>query len=480
MPRKSESLAYKRAQLVWQKCLRFIKENVTESEYETIFKHIKPYQLEDNHLILALPSDFIREYLDTRYAKLLAAAIESELGNKAQISYIVDIVRGKGRITLRGPVTQGFQTQQQENPSYSLPYTLYGEVPSPYVIPGLMYDRVESRLIPEYTFENFIESASNRSARLTARFIATHPESRIFPFYIYGPSGVGKTHLGHAIGNEVQRLFPKKNVYYISAGEFVTHYTSATRNQQVNDFQYFYDVIDTLIIDDFQELASKEGSIRAFLAILKRYEHSGKQLIIIADKAPSDLVGFNEAVINTIKNGIAEELPYPDFETRKAILKHKSAMQGIQLSDEIIDFIASKLTNGRELNGVLSALLIHQIQQKKPISMEMVRSIIRHYLQQHKKQITIELIMQVVAKHFNLKPEELRSQSRTARISLPRQLAMYLAREHTGMSFQSIGHYFNRKDHSTVIYACNRIKDALEVNKELRSIVEKINKALLG
>ena len=299
------------------------------------------------------------------------------------------------------------------------------------------------------------------------------------PLFIYGPSGVGKTHLCHAIGNRIQELHPSEKVLYLSAHLFSLQYTNAVRKGQVNDFLFFYQDVDVLILDDIQELIGKDKTQNTFFHIFNHLHQLNKQLILTSDKAPVDLQGMEERLITRLKWGLTAELRRPDLNLRKQILKNRITSDGIVIPDEAFNFIVDNVTeNVRDLEGILVSLIANSLVNNKEIDLALTKYIVGQTIRVEKKQVSIQMIQDIVCKYFNLETTAIQTNSRKREVVQARQITMYLAKKYTDNSFSHIGKIVGKRDHATVLYACKTIKDQIETSKEVRNSIEEIEMKL--
>ncbi|MDR1203669.1 MAG: chromosomal replication initiator protein DnaA, partial [Tannerellaceae bacterium] len=287
--------------------------------------------------------------------------------------------------------------------------------------------------------------------------------------------GVGKTHLCHAIGTRIRELHPEKRVLYVSSHLFRVQFTDATRKNTVNDFLYFYQNLDVLIMDDIQEIIGLDKTQNTFFHIFNHLHQLRKQLVLTSDKAPVDLQGMEERLVTRLKWGLTAELSRPDLELRKKILRNKADHDGIVISEEVLDYIAKNVTdNIRDLEGILVSLMANSVINNREIDLALAKRVISQAIRLEKKQITIQMIQEIVCKYFNLEQSLIQTPSRKREIVQARQLTMYLSKKYTDSSFSHIGKIIGRKDHATVLHACKTIKDQIEISKSFRIAVEEI------
>ncbi|MGA0232866.1 MAG: chromosomal replication initiator protein DnaA, partial [Saprospiraceae bacterium] len=344
----------------------------------------------------------------------------------------------------------------------------------PFVIPGLKKTKIESHLITKYTFDNYIEGDCNRLGRSAGLSISKKPGGTAFnPLVIYGNVGLGKTHLAHAIGNEIIKNFPDNNVLYLTTESFTNQIVAAIKNGTMEDLLNYYQLIDTLIVDDIQFLSGRDKTQDIFFNIFNQLQQTGKQIILTSDRPPKDLEGIKERLINRFKWGLTADLKSPDFETRLAILEHKMGSDVKQVPSNVKEYICFNIKNNiRELEGVMISLLAQSNLNNREIDIELAKEIIQKFVTQINKGITVENIARLVAEHFDVPIETLSSKTRKRQVVIARQLSMYLAKNYTKSSLKTIGDNFGGKDHSTVIYSINTVRDLIDTVAELEKKVE--------
>ena len=464
--------------IVWNNCLKVIGDIIPPASFKTWFEPIIPLKLLNNILTIEVPSNFFREYLEEHFIDLLSKCLRNELGPQAKLEYSVRVVASGGTVTMPTQVRQ-----ISKNRTVAFQSSAISDFANPFVIPGLQQLQIDSQLSTSYNFDNFIEGNCNRLARSAGLSIAASPGKTAFnPLFLYGASGLGKTHLAQAIGISVKETFPDKIVLYVNANRFQTQYMDAVNiKNKLTDFMHFYQMIDVLIIDDVHEFAEKPGTQNAFFHIFNHLHQSAKQLILTSDKAPVELKGLEQRLSSRFKWGLSAELTSPDFSTRVAILKAKSYNDGIELSDEIINYIATRVTtNVREIEGALVSLLAQSTLNRKPITLQLVEAMTEKLVNVHLVEISVNEIQKEVCNYFGLPPENLLSKTRKREIVQARQIAMYLSRNLTKTSLASIGAQIGGKDHATVLHACNTVCDLMDTDRRFRQYVIDIEKRLKG
>ncbi|MDR1984887.1 MAG: chromosomal replication initiator protein DnaA [Prevotellaceae bacterium] len=463
---------------VWDKCLKIIKDNLSNDlAYDTWFKPIVALDLKGSMLTISVPSPYFYEHLEGNYIDLLSFALRRVLGKDAELQYDVQVVEES---SVKYPTNPAVYVK---NPSMPFPNENTKQL-NPFIIPGLKQMEIDPQLNPNKTFNNFIESDCNRLARSAGLAITENPGKTAFnPMFVFGGSGLGKTHLVQAIGLEIKRKFPEKIVLYVTASLFQNQYIDAQiyRNKLI-DFLNFYQMMDVLIIDDIQEFAGREGTQNTFFQIFNHLHQSGKQLILTSDRAPVDLSGLNERLLTRFKWGLTTELQTPDFEARKTILKKKIYNEGIEISDEIVEYIATKVTsNIRELEGVLISLLAQSTYTAKPlkmITMEMVMTIIDRLVNSTKREVSVDKIKRTVCDYFGLSLDAIYSKTRKREIVQARQIAMYFSRSMTKYALATIGAEIGGKDHATVLHACKTVEDLYATDRSFKQHMIEIEKRI--
>ena len=339
---------------------------------------------------------------------------------------------------------------------------------------------LDPQLNPRYNFDNYFEGTSNRLVRTAGEQIAENPGRTAFnPLFVYGPSGVGKTHLCNAIGARIRERHPEKRVLYVSAHLFLLQYTDSVRNNKSNDFLSFYQNIDVLIMDDIQELVGMGKTQNTFFHIFNHLHQLGKQLILTSDKAPVDLEGMEDRLITRLKWGLTAELSRPDLELRKKILQSKISNDGIVIPDEVFNFIVANVTeNVRDLEGVVVSLMANSVINNRDIDLPLAKHVVGQAVRIEKQKISVEGIQETVCNYFHIEQAAVQTNSRKKEIVNARQVTMYLANKYTDKSLSAIGKIVGKRDHATVLHSCKTVKDQLETNKTFRSSIEEIEQML--
>ncbi len=470
---------------VWMGCLEVIKDNISPNSFNTWFAPIKPVRLKNNVLTLQVPSQFFYEWLEEHYIDLLKKTIKKELGPEGRLEYSI-VMDNTQNASQTQPFTVHAPTLNKKalkNPPINMPVDLSNNktkdrsVPNPFVIPGLKKLNVHPQLIDSYNFDNFIQGDCNRLARSAGLAVGQNPGKTSFnPLLIYSSNGLGKTHLGHAIGIEVKNLFPEKTVLYVTAEQFTNQFIDSIRNGNQNDFVHFYHMIDVLIMDDIHCLAGKPKTQDVFFHIFNQLHQSGKQIVITSDTPPVEMSGIEPRLLSRFKWGLSADLQIPDFETRIAILQKKIFNDGVEMPGEVLELISSKIdTNIREMEGALISILAQSSMNRKDITLELASQVIDKFVRKAPKEVTIDYIQQAICNYFEIPMEKLKSKSRKRETVQARQLAMYFSKLYTKSSLAVIGNKCGNKDHATVLHACKTVKNLVDTDKNFKKHVDELD-----
>ena len=469
------------AQSVWDNCLEFINDNIQPQAYKTWFEPIIAVKLTENALSIQVPSKFFYEWLEEHYVKILKVSLNKELGENAKLVYIIKMENTYGN---KQPFTEKIPSANRtslKSQDVDVPFNNKNpELRNPFIIPGIRNVKIESQLNPSYNFENFLEGDSNRLARNAGIAVANKPGGTSFnPLLIFGGVGLGKTHLAHAIGVDIKDKYPEKTVLYISAEKFTQQYIDSVKKNNRNDFIHFYQIIDVLIIDDVQFLSGKSGTQDVFFHIFNHLHQNGNQVILTSDKAPVDMQDIEQRLLSRFKWGLSAELQNPDFETRVSILKNKLYRDGVEMDDDVIDYVAKNIkSNVRELEGAIISLIAQSSFNKKEITINLAKDIVEKFVKNTKREVSIDYIQKVVSDYFQMDVDTLRSKTRKRHIVQARQLAMFFAKKFTKASLASIGSQIGKRDHATVLHACKTVDNLSSTDKQFRKYVEDLTKKL--
>ncbi|MCO5248339.1 MAG: chromosomal replication initiator protein DnaA [Chitinophagales bacterium] len=465
-------------ELVWDNCLKIIKDNISINSYKTWFEPIKAVKLEDNVLTIQVPSQFFYEWLEEYYVNLLRKTIKRELGKDAKLEYriVVDNNSIKGSQGTINLLNDRSNTYNVNNMNLNNPGSV---IKNPFIIPGLKKLKIDPQLNPTYTFESFVEGECNKLARAAGIAVAKSPGITSFnPLVIWGDVGIGKTHLAHAIGNQAKSLYPNKSVLYVSSEKFANQFVNALKENNINDFIHFYQMIDILIVDDIEFFENKAKTQDVFFHIFNHLHQTGKQLILTMDKPPKDLEGVEERLLSRFKWGLSTDVKEPSFETRMAILQSRLHRDGVEMPYEIIEFIAYNIKTVRDLVGATTTILAESTLTKREITIEMAKRVATLYIKNASKEIQIETIQNVVCEYFEVTVDKLKGKTRKRPIVQARQLSMFFAKQYTKHSLKSIGSYFGDRDHSTVIHSCQAVRDQIDTDSDFKESVEELKKRI--
>ena len=454
----------------WTECLRMIRHNISEQQFNTWFSpiHSSGFDEERRELTLSVPSPFVYEYIEEHFVNLLRLVLKRVYGEGVRLMY-------KVTTDATNDLSVEWEGAKAQAPRVHATTSL-NQAPRP-------LQELDSQLRPGYTFDNFIEGHTNKLPRAVGLAIAQNPHQSTFnPLFIYGGSGTGKTHLVNAIGLRLKELHPELRVLYVSAHLFQVQYTDSVRRNTVNDFISFYQSIDILIIDDVQEFATLQKTQLAFFHIFNHLHQNGRQLILTSDRPPVALQGMEERLLTRFKWGMLAELEKADKALRRDILLHKIHRDGLHITAPIVEYIAEHVDQSiRDLEGVLTSLMAHSVVNNCDIDIELAQRVISRTVGiRQAEPITVERIIEHTGYQFQQDTDEILSSSRKAPVVLARQVIMYLAQKHTRLSTTRIGMAVGRRGHATVIHSCQVITDRLATDPQLRQQIADIETSLRG
>lgn len=440
-------------QFLWQETLGKLENELSRPSFETWLSSTSLLDIEGDTLIISVPNEFTKDWLESRYAPIIRSTVQSILGQSINLRFIVSQPKEPENILKEQPLTS--QKPKAENP-------------------------FNKTLNPKYTFDTFVIGNSNRFAHAAALAVAESPASAYNPLFIYGGVGLGKTHLMHAIGNAVIQRSPSTRVLYVSSEKFTNELIESIRDQNPIEFRNHYRNVDILLIDDIQFLAGKEGTQEEFFHTFNALHDANKQIIISSDRPPKEIPTLEDRLRSRFEWGLITDIQPPDLETRIAILRKKASLENLQVSNEVMVFIADKIqSNIRELEGALIRVMAFGSLTENPITVETAAEALKDIIQiDTPKEITIEMIQQTVANYYHLSVGDLKAKKRTRSVAFPRQIAMYLCRELTDNSLPKIGDEFGGRDHTTVMHACDKISEARRkdtlLDKKVNEIIQLI------
>ena len=459
---------------MWQNCLDRIRTQTSAEEFEKWFQPIVPLEFDGTTLRLRVPNESYVRQIEKNYIPFLRPIISQLYGQQTRLHYAVPRAAAQ---------TVSVAADADTTPiSRFNARTDTANIKNPFVIPGVRKIVVDPQLNPNLTFASFIEGECNRLARSAGMSVAVNPGNTPFnPLYIYGDSGLGKTHIVQSIGHEVRQRHPELQVLYVSMNKFQAQFQTAYKNGEIPDFIHFYQMIDVLIIDDIQELTGKTGTQNAFFNIFNHLQLSGKQLILTSDKPPVELKDIEQRLLTRFKWGLSAQLNTPDYETKVKIIRAKARKLGADISDEVVAYLADNISaNVREIEGAISSLVANASFLGRKITTSLAKEILKVYVKLYQKEITIDHIIEVVCEYLNLDFARFNSTERTREIAQARQIAMYLAKQHTKAPLTAIGAAIGGRNHATVLHSCKAVTNLIETDKAFRRQVEEIEKKVLA
>ena len=434
---------------LWSKAKELLKDETTVITYQTWIQPLELKSVNNNVIVLVASNPFQKDTIESRYLTLLTNTFNFITNKKCNVMIKLKDEEDEIQNSVK-PIANN-------------------------------KNLINSGLNPKYTFDTFVVGSNNKFAQAAAMGVADNPGSKYNPFFIYGGVGLGKTHLMHAIGNQILMNNPNLNILYVTSETFTNQLINALRDQATEKFREKYRNIDVLLIDDIQFIANKKSTQEEFFHTFNTLYESGKQIVLSSDKPPKDIELLEDRLKSRFDWGLIADISNPDFETRLAILRKKTQLDNIIIDDEILSAIATRVdTNIRELEGTLNKLIAKASLTNSPITMEMTERAINDIVAKQDKVISSEYIQDVVGKYFSVSPADLRGAKRSNDVTFPRQIAMYLCRNVAQMSLPQIGIDFGKRDHTTVMHACNKIEKEIKTNSNTRLIVESVKNILLS
>ena len=448
--------------ILWSECQQILQDNLSQSAYQTWFAPVEAISWEDNVLVLQVRSQFIVDYIEDNYLDLLSRVLRKVFGPNLQLEYRILMAGGSIDVPSDARKMRPAIAQNPQMPSSNAGVNEW-----------------DSHLNTQYTFDNFVKGEPNKLARAAAVEIAKNPGKTIFnPLFLFGGSGVGKTHLAYAIGNEVCQLNPEARVLYVSANTFKLQFQDAVNHNRVPDFLMFYQSVDLLIVDDIQYFADLKGTQDTFFQIFNHLQQSHKQLILTSDRSPMELRGVQDRLLSRFKWGLAAEITRPDYQLRHDILLYRIKRDGVKLSDEIVNYIATNVTdNVRDLEGVLASLLAYSTLTDSPINLELTQTVVGRLVALHPQAYNPKDIIATVCQHLNVAEKVISARTRQREAVRARNIVMYLIKKYTDSSLAQIGACVHR-DHATVAHSLNTMDDLMSYDAVLRQEVASIERAL--
>ncbi|EDT76901.1 chromosomal replication initiator protein DnaA [Clostridium butyricum] len=440
---------------IWAKTLETIKSELSEVSFNTWIKSCEPISISSDTITISVPNSFTQDILDKRYKDLVANSIEVVCSKLYKIEFV---------IASEASEKEDLKETSSNSASKSI----------------VVNDEMSSTLNPKYTFNSFVIGNSNRFAHAASLAVAESPAKAYNPLFIYGGVGLGKTHLMHAIGHYILDNNPSAKVVYVSSEKFTNELINAIKDDKNEDFRNKYRNVDVLLIDDIQFIAGKERTQEEFFHTFNALHDANKQIILSSDRPPKEIPTLEDRLRSRFEWGLIADIQVPDFETRMAILKKKADVENLNVANEVMGYIATKIkSNIRELEGALIRIIAYSSLTNRDVTVDLATEALKDIISKKQgKHITIDLIQDVVSSYFNLRIEDLKSQRRTRNVAHPRQIAMYLSRKLTDMSLPKIGEEFGGRDHTTVIHAYEKISENLKTDDSLQHTVNDITKKL--
>ncbi len=438
---------------VWAAVLESLKKELTQHVLERWILPIKPLKIDDAALTLAVPDEFFRSWVVDHYGSMIQLALQE--------------------ITADPEILIQFEVQERQLNTPILTLSQPARVQSPSIV--AVPPANESILNSKYTFDSFVVGPSNRFAHAASLAVAESPAKAYNPLFIYGPVGLGKTHLMQAIGHEVLRRNSSARVLYITSEKFTNQLINAIKTGTTVKFREKYRGVDALLIDDIHFIAGKEATMEEFFHTFNTLYDSHKQIVVSSDKPPKDINNLEERLVSRFEWGLVTDIQPPDFETRTAILRKKAERENLRIPDEVTFFIADKIkSNIRELEGALIRVVAYSKLVGKNVDETIAYEVLKDLISEAQRKITVDLIQRKVADYFEIRPSEMTSKRRSQNVVFPRHIAIYLSRELTGLSLPEIGEQFGGRDHTTILHAYEKIKKDIKKDLKQKSLVDKL------
>ena len=454
----------------WQWCLGRLEDELPPQQFNT---WIKPLQanVSEGGVTLAAPNRFIRDFVEERYAVLIAEVLAESGAQTTDVTIIVGGAPTASPTTNSAPVVVNAAVSRAPQPAVAPAIHVVSEsfssphrAPASQTVPSHQHNLVEG-----YTFRSFVEGKSNQLALAAAQQVADNPGDSYNPLFLYGGVGLGKTHLMHAVGNSLRRKKPDARIVYLHSERFVADMVKALQLNAINDFKRYYRSVDALLIDDIQFFANKDRSQEEFFHTFNALLEGGQQMILTCDRYPKEINGLEERLKSRFGWGLTVAVEPPELETRVAILMKKAEQSGITLPHDAAFFIAQRIrSNVRELEGALKRVIASANFTGRPFDIDLIKESLKDLLALQDKQVSLDNIKRIVAEYYKIKLAELMSKRRSRSIARPRQVAMALSKELTNHSLPEIGDSFGGRDHTTVLHACRKIKELRETTSDIR------------
>ncbi|MEI3336447.1 MAG: chromosomal replication initiator protein DnaA [Clostridium sp.] len=436
---------------LWEQTLNVLKNEMSEVSFNTWMKSCNPISISEDNIKISVPNSFTRDILNNRYKDLVANSIQGICSKLYKLEFLIS-----SEVAL-----------EEKNKAIKIKGSPLNE-------------EISNTLNPKYTFDSFVIGNSNRFAHAASLAVAEAPAKAYNPLFIYGGVGLGKTHLMHAIGHYILENNPNAKVEYVSSEKFTNELINAIKHDKNEEFRNKYRHVDVLLIDDIQFIAGKEGTQEEFFHTFNALHDANKQIILSSDRPPKEIPTLEDRLRSRFEWGLIADIQVPDFETRMAILKKKADLERLNVPNEVMVYVATKIkSNIRELEGALIRIVAYSSLTNREVSVDLASEALKDIISKKQgKSITIESIQDIVSSYFNLRVEDFKSQRRTRNVAYPRQIAMYLSRKLTDMSLPKIGEEFGGRDHTTVIHAYEKISENLKTDEGLQSTIDDITKKL--
>lgn len=439
---------------IWKKLLESLEKELSAHVYERWLSPIKALRFEKDGLTLGVPDDFFKSWIIDHYGSIIQMALRDITQNEmSSVQY-----------ELVGMAASVQPTQKTSSGSFTTPSYTYSNNNS-----------TPQELNNKYTFDSFVVGPANRFAHAASMAVAESPAKAYNPLFIYGPVGLGKTHLMQAIGQETLRRNPNANVLYITSEKFTNQLINAIKTGTTIKFREKYRTVDCLLIDDIHFIAGKEATMEEFFHTFNTLYDAHKQIVVSSDKPPKDISNLEERLVSRFEWGLVTDIQPPDYETRTAILRKKADRESLYIPDSVTSFIAERIkSNIRELEGALIRVVAYSKLVGREVNEDVAKEVLKDLIVETEKKITVDLIQRKVAEYFEIRPSDMTAKRRSQNVVYPRHVAMFLARELTGLSFPEIGEHFGGRDHTTVLHACEKIKKDVKKDQKAKSLVDKL------
>ena len=442
---------------LWEKTLNIIKGELTEVSFNTWIKSCEPISMSSNTIIISVPNSFTQDILEKRYKDLVINSIEAACSKTYNLDFVIasEIQEAEEKN----------ETNKNTNKNDGIAVTVN--------------DEMSSTLNPKYTFDTFVVGGNNNFAHAASLAVAESPGEVYNPLFLYGGVGLGKTHLMHSIAHHIINNRPDLRVLYVTSEKFTNELIDSLKHDKNKEFRDKYRNIDVLLIDDIQFIIGKESTQEEFFHTFNELHEAKKQIVISSDKHPREIATLEERLRSRFEWGITADIQPPDYETKMAILKKRAELEHLDINQEVMQYVATNInSNIRELEGALNKIYVFANLEKKPVTLELAENALKDTIE-CQKEVTPQLIMDVVAEHYNISVSDIISKKKNKEIANPRQICMYLSRKYTDYSLQNIGKIMGNRDHTTVIHGHDKIGKMLETDENLKSnldiIIKKLN-----